>query len=540
MADKIFKFKQTFGSELSIKDLSKGEVIKETRASSEENLRKLSLPWVLGDGLKNDLLGLCLHAAIVNVFNKNGVGILSALAPRIRESFIHKPLNVEHDKNLIVGHVFDAAMSDRTFGKVLSAEDVLTTSEPFDLIVNAFVYRLVAGGLNDVLDKIKKGDNSVKIYASWELGFDKYCIAVGRTAYSRKMSDCDLITDEKEIERLSVFLKDNEGTGRNEYGSPVFRVITDEEAIAIGLALTVSPAADVAPLYVFDYSDIERYPSTAAIAIDDEEDDDEETELEDDSNKKCATIAKINSQINNEDVLSIIEGTNMNKDELIKTITESVQTSIQGIPSESVASIMEKVADMIVSKNQEYLIEKQKSLDEVARVQGESLAREQKIAALEESAKTMSETLAQAQAKLSEIEAAQKETLARRTFDERMTKIDAEFDLTDDDRKFIAADVTVASTDEDFEKVLAKYKVLLSAKTKQAVETQKVTLASEVEKKLKEELERRGIVDPLEEGKKPVESGIPSSSSRASEAGATSRVDELVKLLDRKNVIVTK
>ena len=59
-----------------------------------------------------DLVGVVFNAAVANKFNKNGDGIDSKTAVAIKDYFIHKPTNIEHNKKKIVGHVVGASLSD--------------------------------------------------------------------------------------------------------------------------------------------------------------------------------------------------------------------------------------------------------------------------------------------------------------------------------------------------------------------------------------------------------------------------------------------
>ena len=50
-----------------------------------------------------DLLAVAFNGAVVNKFNKNGDGINSKSAVEILNQFKHKPTNIEHQKQKVVG-----------------------------------------------------------------------------------------------------------------------------------------------------------------------------------------------------------------------------------------------------------------------------------------------------------------------------------------------------------------------------------------------------------------------------------------------------
>ena len=74
-----------------------------------------SLKDIIPEGIdfkKNiDLIGVAFNGAVANRFNKNGDGIDSETAIAIKDYFIHKPTNIEHQRDKIVGHVVGASLS---------------------------------------------------------------------------------------------------------------------------------------------------------------------------------------------------------------------------------------------------------------------------------------------------------------------------------------------------------------------------------------------------------------------------------------------
>jgi len=78
--------------------------------ASLKSLRSL-LPQDIDFSQNIDLLGVAFNAAVVNQFNKNDDGIDSVLAAQIIQNFRHKPTNIEHNKENIVGHIINAGFS---------------------------------------------------------------------------------------------------------------------------------------------------------------------------------------------------------------------------------------------------------------------------------------------------------------------------------------------------------------------------------------------------------------------------------------------
>jgi hypothetical protein len=58
-----------------------------------------------------DLLPVVADLTVINRLNGNHIGIVSDDAVKIHRMFRHKPINVEHETDQIVGHVFNTAFS---------------------------------------------------------------------------------------------------------------------------------------------------------------------------------------------------------------------------------------------------------------------------------------------------------------------------------------------------------------------------------------------------------------------------------------------
>ena len=69
------------------------------------------------------LLGVAFNAAVINHFNKNDDGIDTSIAKRIQKYFVHKPTNIEHNKNKIVGHIVSTGFYSKDGNKKLDEID---------------------------------------------------------------------------------------------------------------------------------------------------------------------------------------------------------------------------------------------------------------------------------------------------------------------------------------------------------------------------------------------------------------------------------
>ena len=77
-----------------------------------------------------------------NKFNKNGDGIASEAAVAIKDYFVHKPTNIEHDRDRIVGHIVSAGFSryDNS-AELMSDDEALITEGAYNIALAAVVYK---------------------------------------------------------------------------------------------------------------------------------------------------------------------------------------------------------------------------------------------------------------------------------------------------------------------------------------------------------------------------------------------------------------
>ena len=129
-----------------------------------------------------DIMAVAFNAAVINKFNKNGDGINTSTAIDIKDLFIHKPTNIEHDKDQVVGHIVSAAFSEYdNDSQILSVADISEGVSPFNISLGAVVYKTVNPEFAELLceSNNKDSDYYMDVSASWEIGFNDYVIAVG-------------------------------------------------------------------------------------------------------------------------------------------------------------------------------------------------------------------------------------------------------------------------------------------------------------------------------------------------------------------------
>jgi len=464
---------------------------------SEATEKKLSsfVPYV--DYHSNaDLIGIAFDVAVANMFNANGDGVDSEGAWRIMRTVSGKPINVEHDRKSIIGHIMDGSFTDMTWKKWLYYDDIKDTKEIFNITLGGVLYKVVAKSIGEALLEIQKGvETDFEIAASWEVGFDSFFAAVGD---DNLLKNCEILRSEEEIAKVSKYMKCFGGKGVLPNGKKVFRLIDSEGTVVfLGAGLTKYPAAKVGPVYIRD---------------------------EDDSSP--AKEDKSISHFNKDDVSSLrTDDKIMNKEQIMELIKEVVASNKDsGELSESLAGATSKIADAIVESNKSYVAERNQAKEDAEKAIAIAKEKEEKVEALEKKIEETSTALAEANKKLEKIEQEAKAAELKEKFNERMTALDEKFELSDEDREILASQVSAVESDEDFEKFSKSLEVLMSSKLKEKIEEAKAEEEKKIKEALSEELKKRGIEDPLEsKASKKEGAGIPNNSSKASEENVSIR-----------------
>ena len=267
-----------------------------------------------------DLLAVAFNGAVVNKFNKNGDGINSKSAVEILNQFKHKPTNIEHQKQKVVGHIVSASFASFMDNELLTPEEVEEMNTPFNIALASLVYKTVNPQFANLVEQSVDPESEFyhQVSASWEIGFNDFVLAVG----SDDLSEAEIIEDEKTIEELKGLLKSFGGEGKMKDGSPVHRLIKGE-ILPLGIGFTSNPAADVKGLTVSA-----------------------KTENEEKNEKSKKNI----SQINNSNVINK-KSTIMDNNEILNNLVSALeeQTSNKKFSEEAVATVSKIINDAILS-----------------------------------------------------------------------------------------------------------------------------------------------------------------------------------------------
>jgi hypothetical protein len=441
------------------------ERFKVSKASLDE-LKKLSPKIDFEDN--PDLLGVSFNLAVPNMINNNGDGISGATASKIAKRFMNKYLNIEHNKERVIGHITNYSFNRISDNKFLTEEEVGKSLDPVYLSVAGVIYKTVDKKFTSLM--LRNSDPKDSFYnsisASWEIGFSNYYLAVG----SQSLKDADIITDPKQIEEFAPFLKAKGGSGKLKDGTPVYRLIVGE-IYPLGGGFTTNPAAQVNGVVAF-----ENAPS---FHLQEDENKNEETE----ATENC--IQEVQAFLSNKKSNSILERKNVktiNHMDLEKLITELKSALLEKkFGEEAVASMTSHFAEAIKQKDAEYrdsIAAEKAAKDKAEKLYNETVA----------SVESMKAELAKTQEELNKIKEAKAQEEAVARLNARVGELDAAYDLSDEDRKLIIGEVqALEATEEAFASYKEKFSAVWKHKNKEFIKAQ----AAEIEKKISEQVEAR-------------------------------------------------
>lgn len=395
-----------------------------------------------------DLVGAAFNAALVNRFNKNGDGIDTNTAIAFRKYFIHKPTNIEHKKQKVVGHIVNSAFSSYGENKILSDEDVKNSFTPFNIALAAVVYKTVDRDFAEALVESNDPESNLfqKISASWEIGFNEYSVAVG----SQNLDEAEIITDKKQIEEFKKYLKGFDGSGKMNDGTPVYRLVTGR-IYPLGIGFTTNPAADVKGVVIDDGT---NSPIDEDVKVHNAEYIEVETSTKFFVNKNISQTEKKPVNITKTKIMDLEQILS----ELKTVLAEKRET--ESFSEEAVANVSQKIADSIKMKSEE--IEAQIKAAEDAKIQAVAEAEQ-----LKKDLQENSEKLNEALSKLNDLESTLSAQAAQEVFNSRMSSLDSEYEFDDVDRQLLAKELSsLEKTDEAFASYKEKLAVIYRHKSK--------------------------------------------------------------------------
>jgi len=393
-----------------------------------------------------DLLPIAFNAFVANRVNKNGDVVDTETAMAMYKNFINKPVNIEHNRKSVIGTILTAGFSSFGEDKPLTEEEVKDMKSPFNVTLGGLVWKIIDKDLSDKIENSSDptSEDYMNVSASWELGFSDYNLVV-LEGEEKNIENATEISDPKEVEKLQDKLKGFGGEGKLEDGTFVYRKVINK-VIPLGIGLTQSPAADVKGI---------------ATASDEEEAESIQAHIQfvpktsDPEQEKISQNTKTNVNIEKVEAMRI------------ENITDITDESLQTLKA---SAIHEYIQESLKDASEKFTSEKQEKEDALseAREQHESLVKEHD---------SLKAELESVQEKLNTLDAEKVDREKLEQFNQRMASFDERYDLTDEDRKVLAAQVKDLS-EEQFTSFDQNMSVLLSSKEKGKEEVKEEVEAS--------------------------------------------------------------
>ena len=423
------KFTGTFKA-VKFEDLEKLGISKASLISEASSI----LPEEFDVEKNPDVLPVVFNLGLVNRFNENGDAIDASSAAKILKQFKHKPINIEHKKQYIIGHIVNASFSDKQpdFNENDPME-YIERKDPFYITAAGLIYKHVYPELAAMLSDASDPESPYhKAYStSWEISFTDYKVAIG----SKDLESCSVYdSTSEEFKIYKENLKSVGGTGNSNKG-PVGRLFAGEK-FPLGCALTENPAAEVEGVYTLA-SLVENGAGKS---------------YEDNS-----SINKKTSKNNKKVVKQTSESLYNMTDEQFNEFKALVQSLSSDKTEESQASnAMKQIQDVLKDAGTEW-----KSKAEVSAEKAELAEKE--LADLKDSFSKASDELKSLKEDLEVKNASER-------FNSRMNAIASTFELTEDEEKIVSDEVrSLGDEDEAFDAYVAKAKVIFNHRTKEAI-----------------------------------------------------------------------
>lgn len=409
-----------------------------------------------------DVLPVVFNLAVVNQFNDNDDAIKTSVAMQLVNQFINKPINVEHVKNKIIGHIINASFSDKEpefeYNEIESFKD---RTDPFFITAAGIIYRHIFPEMASLIEESSdpKSEYYQSMSTSWEVGFRNFSLAIGEG----KISDVKIVNqDDESYASMKSDLKAYGGSGFSKQGR--VRRIIEGPVFGLGAGITNNPAAKVKGIKV--------------VGNDEYEDEDEEYEEKDENYENKDKIKHNFSQEYQKPVKADKSFLKMDEQQFSQLMAKLEESKA----SSEMAMQIKKIFDDQVawqSKAQASQEELTKALAELDAVKDEFKNTASELSILKQDIE------AKASAEL---------------FNARVKDVLDRFELTEAQQKIVIEEVkALDSKEESFEKYNEKVNIIFANQSKEAIAKLEECKKEEIEKAAAALLEASASVEGDEE-----------------------------------------
>ena len=419
---KDFKFTTTFSS-----------IVRPLVAEEKDKYLALASLIDIGSFIPNvnseqnvDLLPVAFNAFVANRVNKNGDVIDTQASIKSHKMFINKPINLEHNRQRVIGVILNAGFSEFGSDAPLTEEQVASYTGPFNVTLGGVIWRIVNPQLSDLIEDSSDptGASYQKISASWELGFSEYHLAV-MDAGEKNLENCLVISDNDKVAELKGYLRSLGGSGKLDDGKYVYRKVVGD-IVPLGIGLTENPAADVKGVAT-------KREDLQQLVVNSSESGEKNMNDADINKEELPTEALLNnlentiSQIANFNVIENKENSVME----IKSLADITDESLKRVTASNIADFVES----------ELKVASEKYISEKSEIENALKASKEETENLAKSNETIKAELAEMKSALESIKAEQVAAEKLDMFNQRMATLEAEFHFDDGLRAEIASEI---------------------------------------------------------------------------------------------------
>lgn len=391
-----------------------------------------------------DVLPVVFNLAVVNQFNDNDDAIKTSVAMQLVNQFINKPINVEHVKNKIIGHIINASFSDKEpefeYNEIESFKD---RTDPFFITAAGIIYRHIFPEIASLIEESSdpKSEYYQSMSTSWEVGFRNFSLAIGEG----KISDVKIVNqDDESYASMKSDLKAYGGSGFSKQGR--VRRIIEGPVFGLGAGITNNPAAKVKGIQV--------------IGNDEYEDEDEYDEYEEKDENKY----KIKHNFSQE------------YEKPVKADKSFLKMDEQQF-SQLIAKLEESKASSEMAMQIKKIFDEQVAWQSKAQASQEELSKA--LAELDAVKNEFKNTASELSVLKQDIEAKASAEL----FNARVKDVLSRFELTEAQQKIVIEEVkSLDSNEESFEKYNEKINIIFANQSKEALAKLEQSKKEEIEK----------------------------------------------------------
>lgn len=486
-----FKHRARFETTASVKALTETDTL--VSKASLAPLKGL-LPAGVDPEASPDLLYISSNGAVAGLCNKNGSAVSNETALAIHRSCVHKYINVDHDREQVVGVILYPGLTRFGTNEPITDEEAAALKEPFNMAFAGVLWTVI----NPMLARYirQQGEAADPLSMSWEVAFSDYDIGIGPRDVNKARVVPSTDASFGSYDRL---LRDNGGDGRDPRGDEVYRIIKGD-AIVLGYSIVGNPAAEVKGILPIEKAStgitvaqtqaVEKALAeiNAVFQLSDERQKGFRQELFKlaEADKALAVSFKdLTDAIANADAATLEAGASVVA--LTAVVEASCKKNEEKNATPSLPSVTPNTAPMKIESIEQLesalgkheataaVVDFVKAIkDASVKFSEEIKAKEDLVknaelakAANEERANKLQASVESLKKELDEVKASQEAAEANQKFQERMASFDEEFDLDDEDRQILASQIKNLD-DATFETFAKSCKKLMAGKSKAA------------------------------------------------------------------------